>query len=151
VRHLGRHPVRHLDVVLRNLGVRRILRHLGEVRRHRLDADRLGDLRLLGHLDVVRQPDVVRLVDPCPVKVRMDYCQGAKLDEECPCPALKRMGCCPDVGCPEPKELALLVRLVRPLLPVPQRQALQEPEKLEPEPLELPPLVRLVLLVFRLA
>jgi hypothetical protein len=84
----------------------------------------------------------------------MDYCQGAKLDEECPCPALKRMGCCPDVGCPEPKELALapLVRLVLPrlVLLVPQRQALQEPEKLEREPLELPPLVRLVPLGSRL-
>jgi hypothetical protein len=145
--------VRHLDVVLRNLGVRRILRHLGEVRRHRPDADRLGDLHLLGHLDVVRQPDVVRLVDPCPVKVRMDYCQGAKLDEECPCPALKRMGCCPDVGCPEPKELALalLVWLVLLLVwLVPQRQALQEPEKLEREPLVLLPKVRLVRLGSRL-
>jgi hypothetical protein len=63
------------------------------------------------------------------------------------------MGCCPDVGCPEPKELALalLVWLVLLLVwLVPQRQALQEPEKLEREPLVLLPKVRLVRLGSRL-
>lgn len=143
--------MRHLDVVLRSLDVRRTLRHLGEVRRHLPDADHLGDLHLLGHLDVVRQPDVARLVDPCPVKVRMDYCQGAKLGEECPCPVLKRTGCCPDAGCLELQVMALpvlpeLLRPVRPELPEMQ-QVLLEPEKLE---LLVPLLPRLVLLGSRL-
>jgi hypothetical protein len=90
---------RHPDEGCRNLDAMRHLDH-----RHRLDEVHLGDRR---HLDHRHQQDEVHLVgsdpdDPCPAKVRMDYCQDELPDEECPCPDSMQKDCCPGEECLQP-------------------------------------------------
>ena len=113
--------------------------HLDELRhpRHRLDVVRLDADP--GQVLQGAGPD-----GPCPGKVQMGCCQGAKLGEECPCPEPKRMGCYPDVECPCRQGLEALERRplpLEPLEPPPQGpQVLLELEWKELVRLELLPL-----------
>lgn len=99
----NRHPLVHLhrrpDVDRRSLGDPGHLHQLDDpdLERH------LGDLDLLG-VHLVHHPDDLDLLDvdpddPCLGLVRTGCCPDVKLDEECPCPEQKQMGCFPGVEC----------------------------------------------------
>ena len=116
--------------------------------RHRLDVDRPDVVRHpdLGHLGDRHLQGEVRLGDPFPVKVQTGCCPGVKLGAECPCPALKQMGCFLGVECQElrlepvllePPELHLNQALLE-LLELPVLQELLRPGLEHSEPLGLP-------------
>ena len=71
-------------------------RHLQDDQRQE-HPDDLGHRHHLGGLD--RRLGVGRLGDPFPEKEQTGYFPDARLDEECPCPAPKRMGCCQGEEC----------------------------------------------------